>query len=265
MIWVFGLCGLVIGIVLNLCADSLPVDRHLHRPRCAQCQHTRPVLAWSGLAAYVTRQHRCKHCGARLSIRHILVELGTAGLFVFCWLRGGTPFVLVTHVLYGSVFILVLVIDLEHKLIPHVIMLPAIAMAIVATFINPDPSYPARGLLGGIGGLVSALILYGLGVLFARLMGKLRGQAVSEVAFGFGDVTLITFIGLVVGVPDVIFALVIGILSGGVAATLFLLVRGSIQKRYVAFTAIPYGPFLILGGSVMLYFGVEFMNWYLAR
>ena len=262
MIWILGLCGFITGILINLCADSLPLDRRLHRPRCAQCQQDRPTLAWSGLLAYATGQHACSNCGARLSIRHVLVELGTAGLFVFCWLRGGTPFTLVTHMLYGSIFILVLITDLEHKLIPHAIMLPAIALAIIATFINPNSDYPARGLLGGAGGLISALILYAFGALFARLMGKMRGQTISEVAFGFGDVTLITFIGFAVGVPDVIFALVIGILSGGVVAVLFLLVRG---KKYTAFTAIPYGPFLLLGGAVMLYYGQEFMTWYSTR
>jgi leader peptidase (prepilin peptidase)/N-methyltransferase len=163
------------------------------------------------------------------------------------------------------VFILVLVTDLEHKLIPHIIMLPAIVVATIATFINPDPHYPARGLLGGGGGLISALVLYAFGALFARLVGKMRGQSISEVAFGFGDVTLITFIGFAVGVPDIIFALVIGILSGGVVAILFLIIRGLIQKKYTAFTAIPYGPFLILGGSVMLYYGKEFMTWYSTR
>jgi leader peptidase (prepilin peptidase)/N-methyltransferase len=265
MIWILGLCGLVTGILINLCADSLPVDRRLHRPTCAQCQHPRPAIAWSGLLAHITRRHTCENCGTRLSIRHLFVELGTAGLFMFCWLRGGTPFVLATRMLYGSAFILVLITDLEHKLIPHVVMLPAIAIAIIATFINPDPSYPARGLLGGAGGLVSALVLYVFGALFARLAGRMRGQTVSEVAFGFGDVTLITFIGFAVGVPDIIFALVIGILSGGIVAVLFLFVRGLIQKKYAAFTAIPYGPFLILGGSVMLYFGQEFMTWYSNR
>ena len=68
-----------------------------------------------------------------------------------------------------------------------------------------------------------------------------------------------------VGVPDVIFALVIGILSGGVVAILLLLVQGLVQKKYTAFTAIPYGPFLILGGAVMLYYGKEFMTWYSTR
>ena len=72
-------------------------------------------------------------------------------------------------------------------------------------------------------------------------------------------------VGFVVGVPDIIFALVIGILSGGIVAILFLFVQGLIRKKYSAFTAIPYGPFLILGGAVMLYYGKEFMTWYSTR
>jgi leader peptidase (prepilin peptidase)/N-methyltransferase len=265
MIWIIGLCGLATGILVNLCADSLPIDRRLHRPTCAHCLHDRPVLAWSGLLAYATRRHICPNCNAQLSVRHLIVELGTAGLFVFCWLRGGTPFVLATRMLYGTVFVLVLIIDLEHKLIPHIIMLPAITLAVIATFINPDPYFPASGLLGGGAGLVSALVLYAFGALFARLAGQMRGQAISEVAFGVGDVTLITFIGFAVGVPDIIFALVIGILSGGAVAILFLFVQGIIHKKYNAFTAIPYGPFLVLGGAIMLYYGKEFMTWYSTR
>jgi leader peptidase (prepilin peptidase)/N-methyltransferase len=195
----------------------------------------------------------------------MLVELGTALLFVFCWLRTGTTITTFLNVLYSSIFVLILVTDLEHRLIQHVITLPAIAMALLGAFINPRFDTPKRALWGGGIGLVSTMALYLFGGLFARLMGRIRGQAISEVAFGFGDVTLTTFMGLIVGAPDIIFAIVIGILSGGVVATLYLLVRGLIQRRYKLFTAIPYGPFLILGGATMLYFGKEFMTWYLSR
>ena len=52
------------------------------------------------------------------------------------------------------------------------------------------------------------------------------------------------------------------VLTLGLVAILYLLIRGLIQRRYKVFTAIPYGPFLILGGATMLYFGTEFMSWY---
>jgi leader peptidase (prepilin peptidase)/N-methyltransferase len=158
-----------------------------------------------------------------------------------------------------------MVTDLEHRLIQHLVTLPAIALALIGAFANPAFDSPKRALLGGAIGLIGTFILYLAGGLFARAMGRLRGQSISEVAFGFGDVMLNGFIGLIVGVPDVIFAVIIGILSGGITATLYLLVRGLIQRRYKWFTAIPYGPFLILGGATMLYFGREFMAWYLSR
>jgi leader peptidase (prepilin peptidase)/N-methyltransferase len=143
--------------------------------------------------------------------------------------------------------------------------LPAIILALVGAFANPAFDSPKRALLGGAIGLVSTFAVYLAGGLFARLLGRIRGQPISEVAFGFGDVTLNTFIGLIVGAPDVIFAMVIGFFSGGVFAALYLLVQGLLRRRYSAFTAIPYGPFLILGGATMLCFGSEFMAWYTGR
>jgi leader peptidase (prepilin peptidase)/N-methyltransferase len=158
-----------------------------------------------------------------------------------------------------------MVTDLEHRLIQHVVTLPAIAVALLGAFVDPKFDAPKRALLGGGIGLASTVALYLLGGLFARFMGRIRGQPISEVAFGFGDVTLTTFIGFAVGFPAIVFAVVIGILSGGVVATLYILVRGLIQRRYKLFTAIPYGPFLILGGATMLYYGKEFISWYLKR
>ncbi len=265
MIWLLALCGFIIGILINLCADGLPIKRRLQRPVCPQCDQPRPFLAWSGILAWASRQRRCPNCATPLPWRHPLVELGAIGLFALCGLRGEPPFVLITQLVYGSIFILVLVTDLEHKLIPHLIMLPAIALAILATLLNPGSDYPARGLLGGGIGLISALGLYWFGKLFVKLVGRVRGRAVSQIAFGFGDVTLITFIGFAVGAPDIIFALVIGILSGGIISALYVSIFGLLLRKYSAFTAIPYGPFLILGGSVMLYFGRAFMAWYSMR
>jgi leader peptidase (prepilin peptidase)/N-methyltransferase len=190
------------------------------------------------------------------------VEAGTALLYAFCWMRTAASIQTLFHVLYGSVFILLLVTDLEHKLIPHRFALPAIALAAVGAWVNPAWDSPKRALLGGTIGLVGTLAVYWLGGLFVRAMNRARGREISEVAFGFGDVTLTTFIGLIVGAPDIIFAMVIGFFAGGLVALAYLVVRGLIQRRYALFTAIPYGPFLILGGATMLYFGQEFVNWY---
>jgi prepilin signal peptidase PulO-like enzyme (type II secretory pathway) len=199
----------------------------------------------------------------------VLVEGTLISLYTLIW----TPFDVkvqtsaaipnVFYSLYAAILLLILVTDLEHRLIPHAIMLPTIAVAVLAAFVNPAWDSPTRALLGGALGLLCGLTLYGGGILFTRLLGRVRGQPIEEVAFGFGDVTLITFIGLIVGAPDILLALIIGILGGGLAAFLLLILRGIVKKEHTLFTAIPYAPFLIFGGTVMLVFGREVLAWYM--
>jgi leader peptidase (prepilin peptidase)/N-methyltransferase len=239
------------------------VTRRLSRPRCTYCGRERSAAAWSGVVAYLTGRHRCPSCAAPLSVRHVLVELATVLLYVLVWLRHGATIPAALLGAYGSIFILIAVTDIEHRLIQHVVMLPALLLALLGAFLNPAFDSPKRALLGGAIGLAITLALYVGGVLFVWLLGRLRGQPVGEAAFGFGDVTLTTFIGLTVGAPEVLLALVIGILSAGLFSLGYLAVRGLVQKRYTWLTAIPYGPFLILGGATMLYWGPSVMAWYL--
>jgi leader peptidase (prepilin peptidase)/N-methyltransferase len=280
------LAGLLIGILVNLCADAVSRDRssaaqHTERPvrlslgapACANCGRRRPLLAWSGLVALLTGRRRCPSCAVPLPLRHALVETAMILLLALVWTpleaRAQTNAAIanVLYSLYGAILLLILVTDLEHRLVPHVIALPAIALAVLAAFVNPNWDSPVRALLGGVIGLLFGLSCYGGGILFARMLSRARGQnadgeTVAEVAFGFGDVTLITFIGLIVGIPDVLMALAIGVFSGGIVALLLLLLRRLGPKRYTLVTTIPYTPFLILGGTTMLVFGRQIMAWY---
>jgi prepilin signal peptidase PulO-like enzyme (type II secretory pathway) len=177
--------------------------------------------------------------------------LGIAG---GAWLAARDPraVILIPSVLVGLTFLLITVIDLEHRLIPHAVVVPA-AVVLGAIGIL-DPSRGAvKVLAGGLAGAGSFYVLYLVGGVFARAMARARGQSIDDVAFGFGDVTLAGLIGLIVGWPAVVLALLIGILAAGVFSlghVLFSLLR----RRYSAFTPIPYGPFLVLGAS-LVYFG----------
>jgi leader peptidase (prepilin peptidase)/N-methyltransferase len=159
--------------------------------------------------------------------------------------------------------ILVTVIDLEHRLIPHVIMVPAILLAIAGAFFNADLSY-RRALLGGAAGFICLYTLYLLAQPLSSALGRLWGREVNEVPFGFGDVTLGTFVGLITGLPGVFFALLITLLSAGVAAAIYWFVQAIILRRYTLFTPIPYGPFLVLGGLIMMVYGPEILQWYIS-
>ncbi len=151
------------------------------------------------------------------------------------------------------VFALITVIDIEHRLLLHIVSGPAALVIGLLRSLDPNQGL-TKTLLGGLAGFGAFLLLYFLGQLFARGMSKLRGEKIEEVAFGFGDVTLAGLIGLTVGWTGVIVALVLGILLAGIFSLLFIIVR-LFRRRYTPFMPIPYGPFLILG-AMLVYYGI---------
>ncbi|MBN1639769.1 MAG: prepilin peptidase [Anaerolineae bacterium] len=258
------LAGVLAGIAINVLGDALPRARRIQVPRCAGCDAPRHPLAWSGIIALVTRHSRCPQCNARLSSRHLIVELIAPLLFLACWEQTGTTRVTLFRILYVAILILIAVTDIEHRLIPHVVSLPGIALAIAGAYLSPAFDSPKRALLGGAIGLAAALVLFAFGALFASCVARVRGEPLPGPALGFGDVTLSAFLGLILGAPDIIFALVIGILAGFLGAVAYLVGGRALGRQHALFgTFLPYGPFLIFGGAVMLFFGEAFMAWYI--
>jgi leader peptidase (prepilin peptidase)/N-methyltransferase len=261
IIVLFALLGLLVGALINLCADQLPRWRRLRQaPFCPYCEQPRPAWAWVSILTYLRFRPECQHCGAPISWRHPLVELGTAVLFAFLWYwygQGKDAAFLVLYTVYSAIFVLVLVIDLEHKLILNVVMYPAWIAALLGSFFHPDPYFYRLALLGGAVGFGILFLIYLLGELFIKVMSKVRGKPINAVAFGFGDVRLGGFIGLVLGFPLVFNAIFIAILLGGLAGLLYWFVGTVILRRYSLFTAIPYGPFLVIGAMIFMFFGPQ--------
>ncbi|MFQ5612974.1 MAG: prepilin peptidase [Anaerolineae bacterium] len=260
----FILLGWLVGALINYAADMLPRRTGLSSaPICLHCGLERPWPAWSAVLGYASRRARCPGCGRPLALRSVLVELVLPALFAFLWGRYGLSLQLGWLLMYTTILVLVTVIDLEHKLILHVVSLPAIVLAVIGSFFNNDFSW-RRAMLGGAFGFLFVLALFWLA---PRLMGfiqHLLRRESKEVPFGFGDVTLSTFIGLITGFPGAVFALLWGILLAGVGALVFLIVKGLIFRRYSLFTAIPYGPYLAVAGWVVMVWGREILNWYLS-
>jgi len=262
---VYALLGLLVGAFINLCADQLPRWRRLHHtPSCPACKQPYPPWAWIGIVAYLAFRRDCRHCGASISWRHPLVELATALLFAFLWQRYGPTIYLLLYSLYSAIFVLVVVIDLEHRLILNVVIYPAWMLALLGSLVRPEPPYFYRlALVGGALGFGILYLVYLLGELFVKVLSKARGKPVNAVAFGFGDVRLGGFIGSVLGFPSVLLALFLAVLLGGVVGFLYWFIRAVILRRYSLFTAIPYGPFLVVGAMAMMLFGPEITLWLL--
>jgi prepilin signal peptidase PulO-like enzyme (type II secretory pathway) len=152
-----------------------------------------------------------------------------------------------------AVFLLVVVTDLEHRLILNAVVLPASALFILLGSLDPARG-PLKTLLGGLAGFAAFFFLYLLGGAFGRAVSRIRGQPLAEVPFGFGDVNLAGLIGLAVGWPGVVVALLLGIFAAGAFSVLYLGWMAA-RRRYSAFTPFPYGPFLVLG-ALAVYFRI---------
>ncbi len=246
------LVGWFAGILANLLADSLPGLGVPASPHCQGCGGPRPPSAWSAWVALLTRRSACAYCGRPIPSRALLVEAvaaAGAGLIYHFGLGPSGPWM---AMLVAWVFLLITIIDFEHRLIPHIVSLPAAVVLGMISVLDPGRG-PAKTLLGGAVGLGIVLVLFLLGGLFSAWISRRRGQPLEEVAFGFGDVTLSTVIGLVVGWPGVILALFIGVFLAGAFSLVFMLVQ-LLRHRYSPYMPFPYGPFLILG-ALLVYLG----------
>lgn len=253
------LVGLAVGVLVNRAADNLPPPERrsiLQAPRCPYCGVPRKGLEHVAILGFVLGRGRCPNCRSPLSLRGPIVELGSALMFVFLLDRYGASLSAVGFCLATAGLLLITVIDLEHRLILNVIVLPFTFIALLLSPLLVRSSSPKTALLfalvGAAVGYVLVYVIYLFGILFVRLAERARGRRVREVAFGLGDVKLAGCVGALVGFPAVLYALVYAILLGGLAAFLVLLFQAIVRRRYAAFMGIPYGPFIALAAWAVM-------------
>ena len=238
--------GLVIGSFLNVVAWRLPRGESLVHPpsRCPSCgtaikpYDNIPVLSWLLLRG------RCRHCGHPISARYPLVELTTGLLYAAVALAKDEAVDIALGLLLVTALVPIVLIDLEHRLIPNKITLPAAIAGVVAILVL-DPELI-------VAALVAAAAAGGFFFLAAALYPR---------GIGMGDVKLAGLLGLYLGRavgPALFAALILGVLVGGIIIARL----GAAAGRK---TAVPFGPFLAIGGLFGFFFGEDLANDYLDR
>lgn len=261
--FIAALIGLLVGGLLNVLADDLPSRGSLHRPHYADGT-PRPVSAWLGLTAFLLGQ-RVSPNGSRLRWRYPLTEIGTALAFAMTVLATAddpamSPLQLFFWLVYMAFFVLIVVIDVEHKLILFSVIIPAGIVAVIDALVTHyGPALP-NALIGGAVGFGISFVLYVGGFVFIYISGKLRGHSVNEIAFGYGDVMLFTLSGLILGPESLLFAMYITVVAGAFGAFLFLIGKFLSRTGYSVFTALPYGPYIVFGTVMMLLFSSDIMR-----
>jgi prepilin signal peptidase PulO-like enzyme (type II secretory pathway) len=258
-----GLLGILAGGVINVLADELPERRPLRPPRYPDGA-PRPPIAWLGITAFLFGK-RVSPNGFALPWRHPLTEITTAALMIVTVLvvqddPKMTPLQLAFWLAYMAIFVLITVIDLEHRLILFVVIIPACILALIDAAITDYGADLGSALLGAALGFGVFFALYIGGFVFTYIIGQIQGKEIKEVAFGYGDVMLITLAGLILGWQPLIVAMFITVFLGAFGAIAYLVIRQLAGSKYNLFTPLPYGQYIIVGTFIMLLFAPEVTN-----
>jgi prepilin signal peptidase PulO-like enzyme (type II secretory pathway) len=256
-----GILGILVGGVINVLADALPRRRAIQFPPLYPDGTPRPPIAWLGVTAFLFGR-RTAPDGSRLRRRYPLTELLCAGLMILTILATAddpvmTPLQLAFWLVYMAIFTLITIIDLEHRLILFVEIIPACIIAILDAAITGYGANLRDALIGGAVGFGVFFVLYLGGFLFVYVMNKTRGHPADEVAFGYGDVMLITLSGLILGWQPLIPAMFLTVFLGALGAIAWMIGRWLTGNRYALFTPLPYGQYIVIATVLMLLFSTE--------
>jgi leader peptidase (prepilin peptidase)/N-methyltransferase len=236
--------GLIIGSFLNVVAYRLPRGESLVHPRsrCPGCGTQLRAIDNIPVVSWLVLRGRCHHCGAAVSARYPLVELTTAGLYVAVVASQDDAVRIVLGLLLVTALVPITLIDLDRRIIPNLITGPAALAALVAIAALDTDFLPEALIAAAAGGgfFLVAAVLYPRGM-------------------GMGDVKLAGMLGAYLGravAPAILIALIAGVVVGAA----IIARKGATEGRK---TAVPFGPFLALGGIVAFFAGEDLVDAYL--
>ena len=233
--------GLALGSFLNVIAARVPLKQSIVRPGSA-CMSCKAPIVWYDnipLVSYFALRGKCRNCGARIGFVYPAVEIAAALLVAACVLAFGLTFYAAIAAFFCCVLVAISAIDIEHRIVPDRIVLPATSIVLVAqTLRDPSVEWVLSAFLASLF-LFIAAVVYPAGM-------------------GMGDVKLALLMGAMLG-KVVAVALILGMVCG-VVPSVYLLVRHGRKARKMG---IPFAPFLALGSVIALFAGEWLLDAYL--
>ena len=233
--------GLALGSFLNVVAARVPLKRYLVSPGSA-CMSCSAPIAWYDnvpVVSYVALRGRCRSCGARIGWIYPAVELVSALLVAACVLAFGLTMEAAIAAFFCCVLVAISAVDLQHRIVPDRIVLPATLVVLAAQMIrDPSPEW-------FIASFCAALFLF-LAVL------------AYPAGMGMGDVKLALLMGAALGKLAAV-AMMVGMLAALVPGIYLMARHGQAARKM----GIPFAPFLAIGSIVALFAGEFLLDWYL--
>ena len=262
------LFGLVVGSFANVCIHRLPRDfepapgrlgplRDLWRQACSvvhpgshcpRCGSTIrpwdnvPVLSWLALRG------RCRACGLPISARYPAVEAANGLLWLALALARGPRLQTLVAMVFVTLLLVLVLIDLEHQLLPDVLTLPGTALGLAAAFLPGARVTPLHAAAAALAGYASFALL-------AWVWKRLRGIE----ALGQGDWKMAALLGAFLGWPGLLLTVLLASAAGSLVGVALVAGGGrGWQSR------LPFGSFLGVAGIVAVFAGERLFGWYRA-
>lgn len=247
--------GAIVGSFLNVVIYRVPRGESVVTPRsrCPACGElvrpadNIPLISWLALRG------RCRDCHEAISPQYVLVETATALLWAaftaWAFVTPGALPLLPLLLILGAAGIALGVIDVQHHRLPDAIVIPLYPVTLLGLVVAGLLSGTFQGWSAVIG---CAVWLGTVGLIWLVTRGR---------GMGLGDVKLAPILGATLGwlaVGSALVGLVAAFVLGAVVAVGLLLAKRA-QRR----SAIAFGPFLLLGAAVGVFFGAPITAAYL--
>jgi leader peptidase (prepilin peptidase) / N-methyltransferase len=260
--------GLLIGSFLNVVIYRLPRRESIVLPasHCPACNA--PVKPYDNIPvlSYAVLGGRCRNCKVAISPIYPAVELLVGVLYLVLFLKDGLTIRLLTDIIFLSLIVPLVFIDLRHKLLPNAITYPGFLVMVFARLLAPDAWIMSQtpGFLGLAGApvwarsLVASLIGAAVGGGSLWLVRELYYRVRGVEGMGLGDVKMMLMVGAYLGWPLSLLTIFIGSLLGSIIGMLAIAFRGGNMKM-----EIPFGVFLGPSAIICLFAGQSLITWYL--
>jgi leader peptidase (prepilin peptidase)/N-methyltransferase len=260
--------GLIIGSFLNVVIHRLPRAESVVFPpsHCPHCGYQIKPYDNIPVLSYLLLRGRCRGCRARISPIYPAVELLVGCLYLaFFLLRGGPTPEFFVDIIFASMIVPLVFIDLEHMLLPNAITYPGLVIGFLLRLLVPVPYFDhlrAATAFQGWPDWAVSLVGSGLGALAGGgvlwLIRKGYFLAMKREGMGQGDEKMMFMVGAFLGWQLTIVTIFFAAFAGSIIGLLLIALRGGSMK-----TAIPFGVFLGPAALVSLAVGEKVVAWYL--
>lgn len=240
--------GSIIGSFLNVCIYRIPEEKSIAFPpsSCGSCNTRLKPVDLVPIFSYLFLKGKCRYCSEKVSIQYPIVEAITGLLFVFVFLKFGFTLDSIKYMVLTPLLIVIGMIDFKTEYI-----------------------YTGTVVFGTVSGIIFIVIEYFMGGQISPInyiLGALSAASILAVivfitgAMGWGDVELIFFVGLFLGIKLNLLNVFLSIVIGGLIAIVLMLTKKKSGKDSMAF-----GPYIAISTYIVFLFGSDILNWYITN